>query len=1030
MEDHASPDGIHNGNDQEQTESAFNSTWQPSDAALLQPSNLGLPKVMRAWERKPLSPFSRQRLRVGKVWKRPAISTNPRTDGLDTTVDRGSTKRRKARTSMEEGLKPVKKMRLDSRFGMAASVVGWEACESPARKIVTRSTGGEGHLVALSDEEEEADVGQEEEGDVTIEILDEDGTIVEVDPENGGRDGEWEDEERLDDPERTDGTIPTSKDNRETSSTPDRSIESTLVTSHEAVSEAEEYAEKYGEERSNSPPAEAIDPPDSTEAANPVVEGAAQPVMLPAHAPNVVLPDGFVSPVKRRQAKVQKRALLSSRRKTLPIQFAPSVVADVTSTAPTIVKEHASNDIGEDVVEETMTEVAAEPVAPEVVPDIDAAETKPGEDDWEDVGSIATDDDDTMDVENLPDDTTTEQIEPCGDAMPTEQATPTHQAVQRIDDSVSTKLPSSPVPTIEGQHPRLPLRRSPRRKSTSPLKQSTILPPTERPHLIAFTPLKRRTPSSDGHDTYEVSEQIEDDRIDSTSPIERPSSAPPEEPHISSSRKPTSKPRVSDDTALLQAFLNRAAESKGSSSRRISASKRESISNRRDSDTVRQALASPAKAGDVLADLDPNSPSPRKPATSAVFSEANVFDEVIAEAVSKAEEEATQVTDDGGADSDTGTKLTRRSGRRKGKAQQQSTPAPNKISIRGNADGVVIKKTETQELAQLTRTNTRKNKGSALLPPLRLTKMVLQFGNTEVDASGLDESVSEKPDGAKAVKWAETLVEFYQGGEMEEVSVLSDELNGPSTQTLSTPRPEKDGAAAAESVASAPPPSDTPSKPKIRKLKAARTAATPGKTPTAAIAPPSDKAPTTAEAASSQSSKAKTPTTTKRRSRIATPAKGLTNAALLPPDFDPQPVVPAAPQQQPQRTKKAPVSKLPAPASASSTTSLVGHGKENSLSLISSPPKKKSSSSSGGLPSARTFAPKLDLGGKTRFEPTASTSQEESAVPGLMSPAKKGTRTRMIGFARNDGDENDRERKVDVVPGLGSPAKKRGRRMV
>ena len=77
-----------------------------------------------------------------------------------------------------------------------------------------------------------------------------------------------------------------------------------------------------------------------------------------------------------------------------------------------------------------------------------------------------------------------------------------------------------------------------------------------------------------------------------------------------------SRPRVSDDTALLQAFLNRAAE--GKNSRRISATKRESITNRRDSDAVRQALASPAKA-EVLADLDPNSPSPRKPNGAGVF---------------------------------------------------------------------------------------------------------------------------------------------------------------------------------------------------------------------------------------------------------------------------------------------------------------------------------------------------------------------------------------------------------------------------
>jgi hypothetical protein len=536
---------------------------------------------------------------------------------------------------------------------------------------------------------------------------------------------------------------------------------------------------------------------------------------------------------------------------------------------------------------------------------------------------------------------------------------------------------------------------------------------------VAFTPVKGVPrfilPSTQIGADAELSD-VEKVQNDLMNPLERSASAPPEEPQTSP-RKPV-KPRVSDDTALLQAFLNRAAENKGS--RRMSTQKRESITNRRDSDAVRQALgesvASPAKA-DVLGELDVNSPSPRKSSASAMDTSA-AFDEVINDATTIAAQA------DAGDDLSVGQR-TRRSGRGTRRAQPSTPALPNKISIRGNAENVVLKRTEAQEMALLTRNNTRKNKGGALLPPLRLTKIASQL-NPDADApsDAQDEGMSEKADGARGVKWAETLVEYFQGGDMSESSVLSDELNGPTTQADSTvSKMEIEPSAGVGDTASAPPPSETPSKPKIRRLKAPRTAAAPGK------APAVPEAPNDSEGLPAPDSKPAAPT--KRRSRIATPAKGLTNASLLPSDFDPQPVVPApateGKKSAPAKKKPPPVSKLPGPASS---TSSLGQGKEN---LISSPAKKKPTmaTAKNALPTTQTFAPRLDFSKSAKLEPAPTANGQVDSVPGLMSPAKKGGRSRNV-FA--NGKEIE-EMGVSVGaraegPGLSSPAKKRTRRAV
>ena len=1077
---------------------AFEQQWQPPDAAAFAPSHLAVSKVTRAWERRPLSPFSRSRVRVGKVWKRARpvgamrLAASTREQGEDGFAN----ERRKGRSSLQGGMKPIKKMCMDEGFGVGARVVGWEGVESPERKIVTRSRGEE-ELVELVDEEVEIvgqdEVEDEEEGDVTIEILDEDGTVLEINPEDGGQEAGWQDEVEEEEDDDVGGMGSALMDAYDVDTASDaftNTVETVVVPIAQDARDTPVEADA-----ADIRAAEARDT--SLEAQIAVKSQAEKPVApvftfgtAPRSVQNVVLPEGFVSPAKQPARRTAKQYLFGSRRRTLPVQFAPDLPTPTLSAPlqeqyqPAEVEGQPAESADSDTISHSSFLEVEAVESDEAV----ASDAQDMDQEWEDVEESGSDFEMMETEKMLPSKPEAQAITSENDMAETIHiSTPTTWTTALVDDATSAKLPSSPVPTIEGQHPGLPLRRSPRRKSTSPLKQSSLLPTTERSHLIAFTPLKpapRLRPVSDAQPDTSM-EEAEDHHASPSSPIERASSAPPEEPQMSP-RKPF-KPRISDDTALLQAFLNRAAENKNRGSRRMSATVQESIENRRDSDAVRHALASPAKP-EVLGELDVNSPSPRKTAAKEVLQSedggfgqvglqsgaTDLWDQIAEQATRKRQddqeeqEEQQRLIEEEEAAPVPGSR-TRRSGRTSRKPQT-ATPAPNKISIKGSAsDGIVLRRSEAQEMALLTRNNTKKNKGASVLPPLRLTKMVMQFGNPDPAADNeiVDEATEEPaPEGRRGVRWAEVLVEYSQGGEVSDSSILSDELSA-SVQSDAADKIDAETATPAIGLAAAPPPAETPSKPKMRKLKAPRTAAAPGRTPLLP-APTTTAAIDDAEKPDTKTTAAAKSTASKRRSRIATPAKGLTNASLLPSDLDPQPVVPE-PKVAPTK-RKAPVSKLPAPAGAqastsaqapSNTASLLGQGKENTTSsLLASPPKKKAMlmpppPTAGGKGFA---APKLDLGSKLDLAPKmklapvslgaapglggigsgASGGADERAVPGLMSPAKKGGRGRMMGcevgkgdFGGGNGSGNGGGGDEGVERlglGLSSPAKKRTRR--
>ena len=523
------------------------------------------------------------------------------------------------------------------------------------------------------------------------------------------------------------------------------------------------------------------------------------------------------------------------------------------------------------------------------------------------------------------------------------------------------------------------------------------------------------------------------------SPYKRPTSAPPEEIQT---QEPRPKPRISDDTAILHAFLNRAAAAK----KPVCISKRESLENRRDSDVVRQALASPAKA-DILAELDPNSPSPRKE-TSPV----KVMRDDIETTPSKVDKHDSEDGDN--------TRPARRSSRSRARPAlliNQSTTdpprGPNRITIRGPGDQLTLKRSEVQELSSLTRSNTRKNKGQALMPLVRLSKLT-----SESALEDQGDVASEKPskEGVRSVRWDQTLVYFQE--KPDELSAL--EIEAVPAQVLAGDIPEEQNPIATEGA---------PISPKAAESKRIKSVA---KETTDEAATPMDQ---------EQPAQAKPKLPPKRKSRIATPGKALraaaaTASALLPADV---PVSEKRPKSQPTPTaepdtKKTPstnVRALPAPRKLNfAPPTKDSQSKQDAPRIyapaavhsLSTPKKSVPAPATGtavgagppgsvsGIPSMKSFAPKLDalsfssssalarsVGDKSKDNVAGDAGEGSSSqsVPclGLASPAKKrrgvvGRGGAGSGLGKSFGREREREREELPLPlGLASPAKKRGR---
>ncbi|KAI6818795.1 hypothetical protein KC332_g10012 [Hortaea werneckii] len=1066
-------------------EDRFHAQWQQEDTAHLQPSNLPIARVQRAWERRPLSPLSRRKLRVGKVWKRPSQAQNNAVTRPTLAAEDGSgndqrgTKRFKARSSVNSPLKPVKKLCLDSDYGLAPRVAVWDGrpAGSPTRKIVTRSRFANGtaneELLELDGDEADGSNAQGEE-DSKIEFFDDQGALLDEDSADSGV---WEDEEVYD---------PTMMHLED-------AVHHKEVPRDSQDGQRASQADTEHQKQADSPIESSYQTEETAAEQNDNAQGVQQ---SPDHAPStftashqaVDLPEGFVSPVRQRRklrAGSFKKAS-GSRRETLPAQFAPPSDSPVTT----------------ETIEDAHTSRVEHPAAPNPVPASHAeapTQATPGandgaevadagrgaENEWEDVEDEA----ETMSSHHLKTsaDEGTDEEHSTSFVLPVDSlggapASDLQPEDKEQDQTESESAQNSPRPADASglPSPKVALRHSPRRKSTSPLKPSALAPRADQPHYVAFTPIKQSNlsvykdvPDSRGQDEATTPPSNTSCAEPSSSLPDRALSAPAEEPSQTSPRRQAKPPRVSDDTALLQAFLNRAAERR--SGRRVSATEQEALFHRRDSDVVKAALASPGKALDgtgtheVLGELDSNRHSPKR--TAPAQSEATAKDvgttdkpvdsHAAAESVSSEGEARHQevpedpIEEAQSAASNTRSGSTgsasRRSDRSRRKPQglaQQANTGPSRITIRGphqtNAGiSESNKRTEAQELALATKNNTRKNKGGSVLPMQRLNKLAKAaagelggVGDLNAEAAteeSEDADANGKP-GKKGVRWAETLVSFYQGsGTLADLAQLSDagaeermpwERPALASEDEETDKADAQSEGAGEEVVpAAPAPADTPSKPKgkTRKMRTPRTASAAGSTTSGADTEMKDsKGEETApgpqqpqeETHSQPPAKPRTASQA-RRSRIATPAKSSATSAQPSANVPQQqqqphsqPATEPAKRTAPPPKKRTMTSRLPAPSSTSTTSSAaaptLGSGKEN---LISSPPKKRTAApsqqqqqqqSSAGIPNSKTFAPKLDFNdGKpaTKFEqPTPSAPAghtEGTSMPGLQSPARK-----------------------------------------
>ncbi|KAJ4993796.1 hypothetical protein SVAN01_00850 [Stagonosporopsis vannaccii] len=275
---------------------------------------------------------------------------------------------------------------------------------------------------------------------------------------------------------------------------------------------------------------------------------------------------------------------------------------------------------------------------------------------------------------------------------------------------------------------------------------------------------------------------------------------------------------IDDDTAILKSFLSRAAASKAERSAMIT--RRSSLENRRDSDIVRHALASPRKA---LEEKDPNSPAKVDSEVTLDITETAVPNSEIEATASPTQEQA---EDEDGAESKTG-----RGSRRSSRAKKSRLPAPstntqaqtNKIAIRraDGSDPVVLKKTDAQELALITRNNTRKNKQGAFMVSLRLLKLqaeAILSPSVDLDAG------TERPPvpGRRGIRWDETLA-YYQ----EHADTIA--ARKAEAESLATPDELSLPVPAAKNPKTKTP-TDKNSTPKVRRVRGLGTAnGTPGK---------------------------------------------------------------------------------------------------------------------------------------------------------------------------------------------------------
>ena len=212
--------------------------------------------------------------------------------------------------------------------------------------------------------------------------------------------------------------------------------------------------------------------------------------------------------------------------------------------------------------------------------------------------------------------------------------------------------------------------------------------------------------------------------------------------------------RLSDDTTMLKAFLNRAQAKKAAMDVKLVASE----------DKTSPAISSRSSPRKALAERDLNSPSSHKQTKLAHRP-----------GTPPSKRHLQEHLDDGVAwediDEITTAPLETQPTRRSGRSKKLPVPVKGATPIAGTlslipvrraegTDPIILQKGNAQELAIMTRANTRRNKGQAKLPTFMLEELQLRI----LEEVEQERSVtrSQTKEARKNVGWDEKLVYFQQ----------------------------------------------------------------------------------------------------------------------------------------------------------------------------------------------------------------------------------------------------------------------------
>ena len=289
---------------------------------------------------------------------------------------------------------------------------------------------------------------------------------------------------------------------------------------------------------------------------------------------------------------------------------------------------------------------------------------------------------------------------------------------------------------------------------TATREEHDVQVPVASNETLNITPMKKTSEPEESDDVHEATEedqinsiiaQSRDEANDIGTTISKDQSPQKEQDTNAPARRTRSGIRFSDDTSMLKDFLHRAQARKAAQS---------SKNDENVESLARLPRRSPRK---ILGQLDNNSPSPRKRQSPA-------------HRPGTPPSKSNPLTNEGGHDideADVAPTSCRRSARKRLPAVAKTIPGTASfIPVRrpDGADPVVLPRSDAQEIATVTRANTRRNKGQAKPPKTILPTLLTttEATDTTADVTTHESRAAGAGAGAKAVGWNDELVQYFE----------------------------------------------------------------------------------------------------------------------------------------------------------------------------------------------------------------------------------------------------------------------------